>query len=437
MSEPAALGSGMDGALKTILADQPPLFVAMLDDLGIQTCSDLAHSWSQGGEMITTYEATHGAVSADQAFQMMMVLTLAQAQAELAQKDQVRAIVADRESVIPGQPRRRAEPMPVVPVGSSKPVIDTGHTDRMPNLLSAVLADPHTKEVAKREVKTQALFQFVLENLINLEEMGLCRGALNDPAQMQNARETLMQCCSRLGTERLGALLAAAKRWRRYATEQEVDVKHPTPYQVAAFLRQVSSGGPTAGASMFQAMRWYEENFGVVFHTSHFLVRPFRFHQLHHTGKQQKELEPWEFCNLVRLAQRSQGTKQILASFALQAAVSCIRFEQRSRYVESAGTWLTFACAQGKSRKQGARPGYQWAMPGLEDGVFSMTKVIKDFCLHEMLPDTSFAWPAVSLDHEDLWQKKEHQPFCARPPHEPQPLPGDHEGHAFRSGYTP
>ena len=191
----------------------------------------------------------------------------------------------------------------------------------MPNLLSAVLADPHTREVAKREVKTQALFQFVLENMINLEEMGLSWRALNDPAQMQNARETLMQCCSRLGTERLGALLAAAKRWRRYATEEEVDVKHPAPYQVAAFLRQVSSGGPTAGASMYQALRWYEENFGVVLHSSHFLVRPFRFHQLHHTGKQQKELEPWEFCNLIRLAQRGQGTKQILASFVLQAAI--------------------------------------------------------------------------------------------------------------------
>ena len=45
---------------------------------------------------------------------MMMVLTLAQAQAALATKAQVRAIVADRESVIPGVPRARAEPPAVV-----------------------------------------------------------------------------------------------------------------------------------------------------------------------------------------------------------------------------------------------------------------------------------------------------------------------------------
>ena len=407
------LQPGMEGSLMTILADQPPLFIKMLEELGIQTCSDLAHTWDQGGEMIATFEATHGAVTADQAFQMMMVLTLAKAQAELSTKAQVKAIVADRESVIPGVPRARVEPSPVVPLNTSKPVIDTGHTERMPNLLSAVLTDPHTKEVAKRDVKTHALFQFVLENMINLEELGLSWRSLNDPAQMQGVRETLMACCSRLGTERLGALLAAAKRWWRYATDHGISVRQPTPFQIAAFLRHVSGGGPTAGASMYQALKWYETNFGVVYHTEHFLVKPHRFHQLHHTGKQQKELEPWEFCNLVRLAQRSQGTKQILASFILQAAISCIRFEhmQRSKFVESAGSWLTFACAQGKSRKQGARPGYQWAMPELQEGVFSLEKIIKDFCQYELMPETPFAWPAVALDHEDLWQIKDTSPF--------------------------
>ena len=58
----------------------------------------------------------------------------------------------------------------------------------------------------------------------------------------------------------------------------------------------------------------------------------------------------------------------MLLAFMLQAAVSCVRFEhfQRSRMTGGNNKWLQFECSQGKSREQGARPKYDWAMPDLQ-----------------------------------------------------------------------
>ena len=89
---------------------------------------------------------------------------------------------------------------------------------------------------------------------------------------------------------------------------------------------------------------------------------------------------PWEFVNFVLLAAKSRGTKQLLLAFMLQAAVSCVRFEnfQRSTMTSGNDKWLQFHCSQGKSRRKGARPSYDWAMPDVQYQGFSLLAAIRD-----------------------------------------------------------
>ena len=95
------------------------------------------------------------------------------------------------------------------------------------------------------------------------------------------------------------------------------------------------------------------------------------------------------------------------------AATSCIRFEhfQRSSFVGEADTFLIFKCSQGKARRQGTRPPYEWAMPELAFRGASLLKIVKDFVLHEALPDVGFLWPAVALQADELWQVTETTPW--------------------------
>lgn len=218
----------------------------------------------------------------------------------------------------------------------------------------------------------------------------------------------------------VGALTSAIRRWVRFAEEQDSSVRTPTPLQLPEFLRKVGNGGPTASSSMFQALKWFEQNMGTKFHTEHYLIRPHRFHHPTHSGVQKAELEPWEFINLLLLAANSRGTKQLLVAFLLQSAVSCVRFEhfQRSTLTGGNEDWLQFCCSQGKSRKKGARPKYDWAtaMPEVLYKGFSLVAIMRDFLKHEALPTATYMWPALVLSAEDLWQVSDTTPFSIAKP---------------------
>ena len=151
--------------------------------------------------------------------------------------------------------------------------------------------------------------------------------------------------------------------------ERNFAVSNPLPVQVAAFLLSVALGGPTAAAEMFQVVRWFNENFGCAFPLKHFLVRPFRFHDVNHTVRPADELQLWESCNMVTLVSRSRGLVHDYQSFVIQAAVSCVRYAHAQRTyplsVTAGSDMKTFWCARGKSRQQGARPGYEMVRVGL------------------------------------------------------------------------
>ena len=230
---------------------------------------------------------------------------------------------------------------------------------------------------------------------------------------MQLLKESIMPAADRLSVNRLGALLSTLRRWREFALRLGFELAQPTALQLNTFLKEVARGGPTAGSAVFHALNWFRAQFGVQFPLDHWLVRGFKLLPVGHTSQQKLELQPWEFVNMLLKLRQSSGTNSLVLAFMLWAAVSCIRFEhvQRSKFDRSEGNALFFTCSQGKARRQGARPAFQWAMPDIPFPGFSLVKIVQDFVTLELLPERNYLWPALQLDPLDLWQVTEHTPW--------------------------
>ena len=193
---------------------------------------------------------------------------------------------------------------------------------------------------------------------------------------------------SRLGVQRLGALVSSFRRWLRYCESTGVSVARPMPLELAA-LKLVAAGGPTAAASMWACFKFYASSFGAAFDTEHWLTRTFRFHASVHT-------------RVARPRSWSPGRLSTMVAF------SCVRFEhlQRSHLVADHHIWLEFHCSQGTARKKGSRPAYNWGAPEVLFGGHSLAKVLGDFCRLEM-PEADFLLLALSLQAVD-WRKTPH-----------------------------
>ena len=129
-------------------------------------------------------------------------------------------------------------------------------------------------------------------------------------------------------------------------------------------------------------MQWYATKMGLHFPTT------IRMHELMHSGVQACELAPWELVNLVMMASHAQGSYRLVLAFMIQSAVSCIQFEhmQRSSLIRCGPDHLEFRCAQGKARRQGARPAYNWITPEISRQGWSLISTLRDFYANELLP---------------------------------------------------
>ena len=200
---------------------------------------------------------------------------------------------------------------------------------------------PHCRDRAQPR-RHRAMFELLLADFLDLQELGVDRTMLRDPVRRQLLKETVMPAASRLSSSRAGALVAALRRWRTYALENQFEVRTPSPLQMSAFFRAVASGGPTAAASMFHALKWYRQHFALHFELDHWLLKPYKLLPLDHTVQKKQELQPWEMVNLLLRLRQAQGTHLLLLAMFTWAATSCIRFEhfQCSHFVGEADTFL-------------------------------------------------------------------------------------------------
>ena len=410
----------MDAELVELADTRPELLMRFLISVRVESLADVRGLWGSSSDFLQELEDFSGEkMSADLTMQMATFWTTANAKALSYHKRLVRALVQDRQSSYRAPPTMHAEP-PVL--ASSIPsrvkrLVATGLPGPPATTVALAAVDPYTQEEAKKKTKLDTLFQIALEDVLSLEQLGVTWETLEDAVILQGTKDVVLANASRLGLGRLSALIAAYRRWKRYAIEAGVEVNKPLPIQVALFLKKVSQGGPTAASSQYQAMLWWQKSMGAELPMEHWLVTPWRLHNAGHQGAQATELPPWEFLNLLRWTATLQGTHQLLASFMIMVAVACVRYEhvQRSQFIRKHDGWLEFFCRQGKSRKQGTRPGYAWSVPDIQWKGYSLCAVLADYFRNEALSDL-FLIPALELQSEDLWEVTRSTPLILNKP---------------------
>eukprot|EP00435_Cladocopium_sp_Y103_P021537 s1435_g5.t1 len=401
---PARPLAPLDPELTELLATRPAGMAAFLQDLGICTLADLKYMWDSGQALTAEFEAVAGRLPADSAFSVASLWTLAMSRTATTITANVNRLIAERESHVRARAPERNEPGEPPRVMTYRRLIATGGTPQTPTMAAAADASPYAREQATRQAKLDAFFQLLLEDVVDLNAMGATMQQLQDPGSLQSLKEMVLAVPSQLGTERLGALMASFRRWKKFAVAKQYPVKTPAALQVAEFLQQVSKGGPTAASAVWQGLNWFKDRMGVDFPMQHWLVTPYKYLPTNYVSTQALELEPWEFVNLVLYTKQQLGTNLILAAFVLQCAVSCIRFEhvQCSRPSTDSKVAAMFHCKQGKRRVRGTRPGYAWSTPEVQLQGFSLLKILVEFFKHECLSEVDFLWPQVQLSPDDL-----------------------------------
>lgn len=339
--------------------------------------------------------------------QIARLWSLARREGLRQREEAVKAVVVARQSSY--RPRRahgsERPPEPAEPPRRVKLVRDVGgpQPDRVVTTLAGQTA--HTKEEHQKQVKLDSLFQLVTEHVLDLHSLGASREDLADPLKAQTLRDTVMNSSSRLGVQRLSTLVSSFRRWVRYSQEHQLDVRKPTPLQLANYFKEVSQGGPTAASSMHACMKYFASTFGAEYDVEHWLTKSFKFHAQAHTSRQAPELEPWEFVNMLELFYKARGTQKLLLAMVLMPACACIRYEhlQRSSLVRNHGHWVEFHCSQGKARRFGARPAYDWALPEVPYRGHGVAKALCEFYAHEAL-GMEWLLPALALAADDLWE---------------------------------
>ena len=143
-----------------------------------------------------------------------------------------------------GVPTRRAEtPVPTQPSEASAKVrrlVPSGvPAERAPILVAAAASDAHAKEDATKLSKLDQLFHLVLDNVLNLEELGVTAAQLQDPMELQRLKDTTMAVASRLSSQRLGALASALRRWLRFCAT--IDSRPPCSWLISSGRYQLGA----------------------------------------------------------------------------------------------------------------------------------------------------------------------------------------------------
>ena len=159
------------------MVDKSVTFHGFLHQLGVETSSDLRCMWPSGQAMEV------GRLDAEDAFALVLVYTRASKLSKTAQEEAVAAMVDERNSSIRQNPVRGQDEEASTSIPSKlRRIIAAGgpSSSSAPVLEELAALDPHVREAAVHQTKLDAMFQFVLENLLDLKELGLEWSMLRD-----------------------------------------------------------------------------------------------------------------------------------------------------------------------------------------------------------------------------------------------------------------
>lgn len=173
--------------LSELLVDRSVTFHQFLVEIGVETCQDIRSMWASGQSMVEEYEKQAGRPPAEEAFGLALMYQKAVRFAATAMAASVATMVDERTSSTRQRPALTLEAAPTtsIPAKLRRIVAAGGAASSAPVLDELVAVDPHTKEKAAVQVKLDSMFQFVLENLLDLRELGLNWQMLQDPVRLQ------------------------------------------------------------------------------------------------------------------------------------------------------------------------------------------------------------------------------------------------------------
>ncbi len=186
--------------------------------------------WRSGTDFMAELEASLGpALLEAHTFQVARVWQLARREAADQVNSLADVVVSERLSTS-SSGSRAMRPAPVIAAKAMPSrvrtmlVTGTGPVDA-PQTVAAVVAAPFAKEEALRQSRIDQLFKMALEDIIDLESVGASWEMLQDPMRMPSFKEATMGAASRLSVNRLGVLLNACKRWKKFCRELGYDLK--------------------------------------------------------------------------------------------------------------------------------------------------------------------------------------------------------------------
>lgn len=182
----------MEGLLQDLLVDRPTALVNHLVDLGVQTCEDVQGLWQSGGALLDEFERHHGTVAAEEGFTIVSFWTLASQRAQASQRQKLKEICIHRQSAISTSAPSRPEASPPPVARPVRRLLEIGEVREPPILVNLAAKDPYVKEQAAKVAKTQTLFELLVQDFLNLEELGVSRSQLRDATRMQLLKESVM-----------------------------------------------------------------------------------------------------------------------------------------------------------------------------------------------------------------------------------------------------
>ena len=147
--------------MRELLLSRPAGLEVFLEGLGIQTCSDIRHMWSSGQALVGEFEARSGKLSADEAFSVAALWTLALSRATTQGHKGIAAIVEDRTSTFSRNVAPRPEPGQPSKIITYHKLIQAGGTPAQPSLAQAWDGiTPEDRQCAPRQLSDPFLQRF-------------------------------------------------------------------------------------------------------------------------------------------------------------------------------------------------------------------------------------------------------------------------------------
>ena len=249
----------MEPELADILSGGPKAVLDWISQLGITSCRDLAYFWADNSDCCVEFEAA-GKRIPDDVLWLAAAFERCRRRAQAHMAIDVLALARERRSGVPTQEPSSSASSPLPDVaGRAKRARSERHFPLVPSNASTRPVTVHTTCPAPAlpppSDKVRMLFRLVRGRLFDIQALGL------DPAASEDELvQATLQAAMRLSDARVATLTSALRRWMRCSEAANAPIASPSPAVLARFLREVALGGPTAAASMYQALLWFNTN---------------------------------------------------------------------------------------------------------------------------------------------------------------------------------